>query len=227
MLSPSGTRVGRVQKVSRSPQQLGKLCWAGPHWRPHLPQSIERSSKGGNGLSGGRHLGCGRSRGAFASDFRNGGPSRHASLHGLASPARQFPPISLGPRARVAGEDPAWWSLRGLSELPLGRLLSLLPSGAHAGERQQVSEICTGWGKSVGALTDVFAVVARLLIGAEATPRLCGSGWRRPSGRRHPSRLGFGRRQEAMEFGYRWSCSEVHTIAEIDGRHVARVSSGE
>lgn len=79
----------------------------------------------------------------------------------------------------------------GLSELPLGRPLSFFQARAHIGARQRVFALLTGWGKSVGALTDVFTVVARLPIGAEATPELWDRGWCRPSGRRYPPRTRF------------------------------------
>lgn len=134
-------------------------------------------TRGGNGLLGERHLGCGRSKRHLRGCPPAGGPARPTLLSAGWSPARQSSPRDAGFGSRILGKGPAWVA-------PSGVTLSFrwvvrppfFQARAHIGARQRVSEIRTGWGQSVGALTDVFAVVARQIFDAEATPELCGSG---------------------------------------------------
>jgi hypothetical protein len=113
-----------------------------------------------------------------------------------AGPARQFPLFPSGKAAHasvcIVGEGPAWvgssgsaLSFRWVASSPFFR------AGTCIGARQRVSGIHAGWGQSAGALNGRLRGGSEVPVGAKATPELRVSGWRRPSGRRHPPRSRF------------------------------------
>lgn len=113
-------------------------------------------------------------------------------------------------------------ALSGVIRLPLGRLFSLLPRESRCWRATTGARDVHRLGTICGDVNGRLHSRGGVHICTEATPELCRFGWCRPSGRRYPPRERFAVHTMRWESKRRWSCSEVHTIAEVDGRHVAR-----
>jgi hypothetical protein len=148
-----------VSKVSRTAlRQRDNQAGRAPHWRPLITRG-HKAERGGNGLTDGKHLGCGRPEITFASVLWSGGSTRQPPSRVAARLARLLV-VSWG-SLRVTLGGPGSGAPHGRSSSRWVDHPFFFYAGVSTGERQRVLRHKSGWGQSPGALTDVFVVVTR------------------------------------------------------------------